>query len=177
MVAYRGSAALLMSTDLIVAHRPQDAQVGPLAEIADRASEFISRSKASNTVRAYRADWADFEGWCKAHGQSSLPASPDRVALYLTDLSATHKPATLTRRISAVSQAHQVAGIESPTRAAKVRLVMQGIRRTLGTAQVAKEPVVVADLKRMLSRLPEGMLGVRDRALPLIGFCGRFPAQ
>jgi integrase len=55
-----------------------------------------------------------------------------------------------------------------------VRLVMQGIRRTFGTAQVAKEPVLVADLKRMVCRLPEGLLGVRDRALLLIGFCGGF---
>jgi integrase len=164
----------LMTTDLIVADRPQDAQVGPLGEIADRASEFVQHSKAKNTIRAYRSDWTHFEGWCKAHGQSSLPASPDCVAFYLTDLSATHKPATLTRRISAVSQAHQIAGIESPTRAAKVRLVMQGIRRTFGTAQVAKEPVLVADLKRMVCRLPEGLLGVRDRALLLIGFCGGF---
>jgi hypothetical protein len=109
MEAYRGSAALLMTTDLIVADRPQDAEIGPLAAIADRASEFIHNSKARNTVRAYRADWCHFDGWCKAHGQSSLPASPDCVALYLTDLSASHKPATLTRRISAVSQAHQIA--------------------------------------------------------------------
>jgi integrase len=64
--------------------------------------------------------------------------------------------------------------MESPTRASKVRLVMAGIRRTLGTAQVAKRPVLVEDLKRMISRLPEGLIGVRDRVLLLIGFCGAF---
>jgi len=163
-----------MSTDLIVADRPQDAQIGFLAEIAYRATEFIHQSKAKNTVRAYRADWADFADWCKTHGQPSLPASPDCVALYLTDLSATHKPATLTRRISAISQAHGIAELESPTTASKVRLVMAGIRRTKGTAQEAKTPVLSDDLKRMVFRLPECLLGVRDRALLLIGFCGAF---
>jgi site-specific recombinase XerD len=163
-----------MRTDLIVPDRPMNTETGPMADIADRASEFIQQSKSKNTIRAYRADWSHFESWCKCHGKSSLPASPDTVALYVTGLSATHKPATITRRLSAVSQAHQIVGIESPTSGAKVRLVMAGIRRTLGTAQRAKTPVLVEDLKRMVSRLPEGLLGVRDRALLLIGFAGGF---
>jgi site-specific recombinase XerD len=94
--------------------------------------------------------------------------------LYVTDLAASLKPATITRRISAISQAHQIAGMETPTGSAKVRLVMAEIRRTLGTAQDAKTPVMVDDLKRMIARLPEGLLGVRDRALLLIGFAGGF---
>ena len=175
MELYRGSdASTPMPTDLILPDRPTDTQIGPLAEIADRASEFIQQSKAKNTVRAYRADWTHFDSWCKAHGQASLPATADTVALYVSDLAATHKPSTLTRRISAISQAHQIAGLETPTGSAKVRLVMAGIRRTLGTAQEAKTPVLVDDLKRMVSRLPEGLLGVRDRALLLNGFCGAF---
>lgn len=163
-----------MPTDLILPDRPTNTQIGPLAEIADQASEFIRQSKSKNTIRAYRADWAHFESWCRSHGQMSLPAAADTVALYVTDLSATHKPATITRRISSISQGHQIAGLESPTKAAKVRLVLAGIRRTKGTAQEAKTPVLVEDLKRMVSRLPEGLLGVRDRALLLIGFCGAF---
>jgi integrase len=161
-------------TDLIVSGQNAHTEIGPLAEIAGRASDFIRESKARNTVRGYQADWHHFTGWCQDHGQLPLPASPDSVALYLADLSTTHKPATLTRRISAISQAHQISGIESPTMASKVRLVMAGIRRTLGTAQVAKSPVLVEDLKRMISKLPEGLIGVRDRVLLLIGFCGAF---
>ncbi len=163
-----------MPTELIVPNRPTNTEIGPLAEIADRASEFIHQSKSKNTIRAYRADWSHFESWCKYHGQSSLPATAETVALYVADLAATHKAGTITRRISAISQAHQIVGMESPTKAAKVRLVMAGIRRTLGTAQEAKTPVLVEDLKRMIARLPEGLLGVRDRALLLIGFAGGF---
>src|ERR1017187_7643897 len=168
----RFSRLSLMPTDLILSDRPTDTQIGPLAEIADRASEFIQQSKSKNTIRAYRADWDHFTAWCKSHGQASLPASADTVALYVADLAASLKPSTITRRISSISQAHQIAGMESPTRAAKVRLVLAGIRRTLGTAQEAKTPVLVDDLKRMIARLPEGLLGVRDRALLLIGFAG-----
>ena len=175
MELYRGSdASTPMPTDLILPDRPTDTQIGPLAEIADRASEFIQQSKAKNTVRAYRADWTHFDSWCKAHGQASLPATADTVALYVSDLAATHKPSTLTRRISAISQAHQIAGLETPTGSAKVRLVMAGIRRTKGTAQKGKTPILVDDLRRMLAGLPGNLLGVRDRVLLLIGFCGAF---
>jgi integrase len=163
-----------MPTDLILPDRPTNTQIGPLAEIADRASEFLHQSKAANTVRAYRADWTHFEGWCKGHGQASLPATADTVALYVADLAATHKPSTITRRISAISQAHQIAGMDTPTGSAKVRLVMAGIRRTKGTAQTGKTPILVDDLRRMLAGLPGNLLGVRDRVLLLIGFCGAF---
>jgi site-specific recombinase XerD len=163
-----------MPNDLIVPDRPTNTQIGPLAEIADRASEFIQQSKSKNTVRAYRADWEHFAAWCQSHDQMHLPARPETVALYVTDLSTTHKPATITRRISAISQAHQIAGLDTPTGSAKVRLVMAGIRRTKGTAQCAKTPVLVEDLRRMLAGLPGNLLGVRDRVLLLIGFCGAF---
>jgi site-specific recombinase XerD len=163
-----------MPTDLILSNRSQNTEVGPLAAIADRASEFIHQSRAKNTIRAYRADWDHFEAWCQEHNQSSLPATADTVALYVTDLAATHKPATITRRISAISQAHQIAGMETPTGSAKVRLVMAGIRRMKGTAQTGKTPILVDDLRRMIAGLPENLLGVRDRVLLLIGFCGAF---
>ncbi len=163
-----------MPNDLIVLQSSTDTQIGPLAGIADRAAEFVQQSKSKNTVRAYQSDFGDFSAWCKAHNLSSLPASQDTVALYVADLSSSLKPGTLTRRLSSISQAHQIAGIESPTTSAKVRLVMQGIRRNKGTAQSAKTPVLVEDLKRMIACLPEGLLGVRDRVLLLIGFCGAF---
>jgi site-specific recombinase XerD len=163
-----------MTTDLIVSERFQDTEVGPLAEIADRANEFVNQAKAQNTVRAYQSDWTHFEGWCRARSVCSLPATTETVAFYLTDLSSTLKTGTLVRRISAISQAHQIAGFETPTRSSQVRLVMAGIRRTSGTAQVAKTPVLVEDLRRMVSKLPKNLLGVRDRALLLVGFSGAF---
>jgi len=163
-----------MPTNLILSERSKNTEIGPLSEIADRANEFVNLSKSKNTIRAYKTDWSHFESWCLAHNQSALPATPEIVALYVADLSATHKPGTLTRRISAISQAHQIAGYETPARSAQVRLVMAGIRRTKGTAQSAKTPVLVEDLRRMVAQLPKNLLGIRDRALLLIGFSGAF---
>lgn len=145
-----------------------------LAVASRQAADFAKESKAASTLRAYASDWRHFTCWCSRHRLPSLPAQAETVALYLSALANTHKTATLTRRMSAISQAHQIAGFESPTTFAKVRLVVAGIKRTKGTAQTGKAPVLVDDLKRMVARLPEGLIGVRDRALLLLGFCGAF---
>ncbi len=116
-------------------------QAAELALAAGAAEDYIRQAKAP-TVRAYRNDWHDFCTWCENRGLSPLPATPDTVALYVSDLAATHKPATLTRRMSAISQAHQFAGHESPTNSITVRTVMAGIRRAKGTALDAKTPTL-----------------------------------
>jgi len=53
---------------------------------------------------------------------------------------------------------------------AVVRDVMQGIRRTLGVAPHPKAAVRVGELQAMLAATPETLLGLRDRALLLVGF-------
>src|SRR5688572_26566651 len=105
-----------MPNELSLSERSTQTDIGPLADIADRANEFVQHSKSANTVRAYQSDWTHFQNWCKSHGKPSLSAAPETVALYIADLAITHKPATITRRISAISQAHQIAGFETPTK-------------------------------------------------------------
>jgi site-specific recombinase XerD len=153
---------------------PRSEETIRLAELVERAREFARGARAENTLRAYRSDWRDFEGWCRERNFVSCPALAQTVALYLTALSLGHKVATLTRRISAISQAHQTAGFPSPTEESSVRLVMAGIRRSLGTAARAKRPVLVPDLQAMVNAVPEDLIGLRDRALLLIGFAGAF---
>jgi site-specific recombinase XerD len=146
-----------------------------LETIAEQAQDYARHAKAPNTLKAYRNDWDDFLRWCGRHHLKPLPATPQTIALYLTDLAATHRVSTLYRRLSGISQAHQTAGHTSPTRDAQVRLVFQGIRRTLGSASAQKTAVVTAELRAMLETLDlETLSGTRDRALLLVGFAGAF---
>ncbi len=145
-----------------------------LAAVHEQARAYAQGAKAPNTWRAYRADWADFTAWCQAHGRVPLPASPETVALYLTARASTRKTATLTRRLSAISQAHQVAGHPSPTKDQSVRAVAAGIRRAKGTAPHGKAPAVTAEIRAMVAALPDTLMGRRDRALLLLGFAGAF---
>lgn len=137
---------------------------------AGQAHEYIVQSKAQNTIRAYRSGWASFTSWCRSNSLESLPATPTTVALYIAAQASDHKVATLQQRISAISQAHQAAGHESPTRSLQVRLVLQGARRLKGTAPAQKAPAVVNELRQMVEKIPDTIQGQRDRALLLVGF-------
>jgi site-specific recombinase XerD len=164
-----------MSNDLVVAA----AQIGAVARLEDlaaRARAFMESAKAENSRRAYRSDWQHFECWCRSHGLVCLPASPETTALYLTALAADHKPASLQRKLTSITKAHQAAGLPTPAsmQHAVVSETLKGIRRSLGTAQPGKEPLLTADIKAMLDALDDGLLGCRDRALLLAGFAGGF---
>ncbi len=143
-------------------------------ELAHSARDFIKAAKAPNTIRAYRSDWRHFEEWAGERGRSALPAAPETLVAYLTDLAAVAKVSTLERRIASISQAHQMAEHEPPTRAMAVRALMAGIRRSQGVAPKTKTPLLTEDLRAMLAELPDGLLGVRDRAILLVGFAGGF---
>jgi site-specific recombinase XerD len=159
------------------ATRPGPPTVAARLEALDAASRrFDAAARASSTIRGYRSDLADFERWCEGRRLTALPAEATTVALYLTALTeAGAKASTLQRRISAISQAHQLAGLPTPTRDPAVRTAMAEVRRTAGTAPVQKHPVVTTDLRRLLTVIPSDRLdGLRDRALLLLGFAGGF---
>jgi len=68
----------------------------------------------------------------------------------------------------------QSHGAESPTGAGIVRATLKGIRRTLGTAAAQKAPTLTDDIRAMVDATDAGLIGVRDRALILLGFAGAF---
>jgi integrase len=137
------------------------------------AEEFALASRSEATRKAYRADWAVFTSWCTDNGQTALPASAATLAAFLAaQASAGFKPATLSRRLGAVNAAHRLAGLPSPTTSEPVKLVMSGIRRTVGVSQRQVRPLVVEDLRRVIAAIPEDRTGLRDRAILLLGFAG-----
>lgn len=143
-----------------------------MRRITDEAHRFIRHAKAPATLRAYRSDWVHFTTWCHERELDPLPAEPQTVALYLTDLAGVKATATLQRRITSISQAHQAAGLEPPTRSMIVRETWRGIRRTFGTASEGKAPARTAEIRSMVATLDDRLIGVRDRALLLIGYAG-----
>jgi len=166
-----------MTDELIPA--PSDAALVRWQELEEAVRTYARASKAPNTVRAYRSDLGDFTMWCAEHHLGGpIPATPETVALYISALAGTGttKASTIQRRLSSISQAHQLAGYEpSPTQAPLVRATMAGIRRTLGMALSQKSAVVTAELRTLLAVTPDDTLaGLRDHALLLVGFAGGF---
>lgn len=144
-----------------------------LEQLVNEARQFAGAAQSGNTRRAYESDWADFQAWCDSLNFQSCPASPETVALYLTHLARTRKASTLSRRLAAISHFHQRAREIPPVTSIEVRTVLAGIRRKKGTAPRRKRPLLGASVVASMAKLPQDtLLGIRNRALLLIGYAG-----
>jgi site-specific recombinase XerD len=151
---------------------------GPSAlclESGERVRGYLENARARNTIRGYRSSFQQFDRWCQAAGLLSMPAAPETVSLYLAAQAGRLKAATLQHHLAAIAKAHKSAGYASPIRDnALIAETLKGIKRTHGTDQTQKAAVLTEDLRVMLRMLPPKLLGIRDRALLLIGFAGAF---
>lgn len=142
-----------------------------LMNLQKEAKEHLKNSKAKNTKRAYQTDWRQFVLWCKENKVSSLPASPETIVYYITFLGKKFKASTIKRKMTAISQRHETAGYESPTKTPLVKGVWEGLQRTIGLKETGKEPLWLHDLRKMIEAIPENrLIGIRDRALLVIGW-------
>ena len=148
----------------------------------------LKNSKAFNTLRAYQSDFKDFSAFCVKNGLSSMPAEPKILSLYLTHLSANSKFSTLKRRIASISVIHKMKGHYLDTKHPIIMENLHGIKRTLGSRQIAKKPILINELKLIINVIDEikikakGLVEAkvklsdisRDKALILLGFAGGF---
>ena len=132
----------------------------------------LKNSKANNTLRAYQSDFRDFSVFCSKNGFSSIPTQPKIIALYITHLSKTSKFSTLKRRIASISVIHKLKGHYLDTKHPIIMENLHGIKRTLGSRQKAKKPILINDLKLIIKAIDKEK--IRDKALILIGFAGGF---
>jgi site-specific recombinase XerD len=146
-----------------------------LSELNEESRRFAEAARSENTIRAYEADWRHFAEWCATYDASPLPAGPPVVRLYLTFMASDgYATSTISRRLSTIRQAHQMAGEEDPTIASEVREVWRGIRRTLGTAPDQKAALLVDDIRAICRAMTDAPKDLRDRALILVGWVGAF---
>jgi len=132
----------------------------------------LKNSKAENTLRAYQSDFKDFSAFCSKNGFSSIPTQPKIIALYITHLSKSLKFSTLKRRIASISVIHKLKGHYLDTKHPIIMENLHGIKRTLGSRQKAKKPILINDLKLIIKVIDKEK--IRDKALILIGFAGGF---
>jgi integrase len=129
---------------------------------------YLRESLTVSSKKAYQCDLAHFIAW-----GGTIPATPEALARYLAAHAATHSNATLTRRLVSISRAHTSQGYDSPASSDVVKAVLHGIRRVHGTAQRQVSPILKADITSMVENL-SGVIGIRDKALLLVGFAGAF---
>ena len=139
----------------------------------------LKNSKASNTVRAYKSDFNDFELFCAQNGFKSLPSEPKVVSLYLTYLSTKKvKMSTLKRRLVSIGVIHKIKGFYLDTKHPTIIENILGIKRRKGSIQKGKKPLLINNLKQIINIIDNqnkiDIKKIRDRSIILTGFSGGF---
>jgi site-specific recombinase XerD len=158
-----------------------DLAVSPCAPRSDlealirKAAQYAENSRSNATRMGYASDLRDFCAFCSTYNLPYLPSTPQAVSLYIGDLASRgFTVATIKRRLAAIGHLHKQAGcVDSPASAQKhfvLREVLAGIKRTLGEAPHGAEPLLGDAIHRIVAACPRNLLGIRDRALILLGF-------
>ena len=138
----------------------------------------LKNSKSKNTLRAYQSDYNDFSLFCSKNGFQAMPTQPKILALYITHLASYSKYSTLKRRLASISIIHKTKGHYIDTKHPIIVENLMGIKRTNGSNQKGKKPLLINDLKLLINSIHESkeknIRKIRDKALVLIGFSGGF---
>jgi site-specific recombinase XerD len=138
----------------------------------------LKNSKSINTLRAYQSDYNDFSLFCSKNGFQAMPTQPKILALYITHLASYSKYSTLKRRLASISIIHKTKGHYIDTKHPIIVENLMGIKRTNGSNQKGKKPLLINDLKLIINAIDESkeknIRKIRDKALVLIGFSGGF---
>lgn len=143
-------------------------------ELSAAAWQLIDEATPVNTRRAYREEWARFTTWCAEQQRTPLPATGQTLAEYASHLATVRElaPSSIGKALAAITKAHETAGHPVDRRGA--REVLRGYRKRYakqgGTVKRAPALTLTA-LRAMVATLdPDTLVGVRDRAVIVLGF-------
>lgn len=156
-------------------------------------SAIIEAGTAKSTRRAYARDVLYFWAWAQLALQLDVhyPVSEEVVIRFVLDHIGNMSPTlekqliiegskrypgplkipTLRRYLASLSIAHQEAGVETPTQAPKVKILLRRAKRAQADNRPNKKAAITKPiLEAMLATCDDSLPGVRDRALLLVGF-------
>lgn len=142
-----------------------------------RIKELLNAASSQNTRRAYDTDLEQFSEFCLRAGLEAMPATPETIARYITDIETSFKASTIQRKVSAISKAHKQAGFVSPTSHPQVKEVLKGLRNERSDQRQKQAPALtVEQVERAARNLADVNTNkaLRDRAALLLGFFGAF---
>lgn len=144
-----------------------------------RVDLYLDAAERANTRRSYASAIRHFE----VEWGGLLPATIDSITRYLAEHAKYLSLSTLKHRLAALSRWHQDHGFPDPTKAAKVRQVLKGIRALHPAQEKRAKPLEHYILQQTSNWLVQATASAvvrgdagstlrhtRDRALVLLGF-------
>jgi len=124
---------------------------------------------AENTLRAYRADFNDFDRWCKSQQLTPEHIISAEVADYIVWMALSRSTATVRRRIDSLSSLYKLLDMHDPTRGVAVVLALKRMHRQQGRAQTQAVPLTQDILQKLLVACSPGLDGQRNIVLLHLG--------
>jgi site-specific recombinase XerD len=151
------------------------------AELALAAAALAEDAKAPNTRRAYESDWASWEAFCRSQNFVALPADPEHVTLYLTQLTDFFgskgkklRPRTAERHLAAIATTHCALGLTFDRHYPALTKTLEGIRRKFGKSQKGALALRTEDIVALCGTFGRDIRSLRNKAIILLGFAGGF---
>src|ERR1700754_4472395 len=124
---------------------PGGSEVALPAELIERAHDYMSESLSERTREAYSRWWKRFTAWCDRHRRQALPASPETIAAWLTDLADgtdSGRPlarASINQALASVTLAHRAAGHVFDRKHRAISMTWSGISRIKALSEVERQ--------------------------------------
>ena len=131
----------------------------------------ISDAYATNTIRAYRADFEELIVFCNESKLSALPAKPTTIAKFVDEVTNTNiTSASIRRKLVSIAAIHRWANLIDPTKSPEAKLAVRKMHRKLGRLCGQAEPINKDRLEAMLMAAKDDLRGQRDRALLMLAY-------
>lgn len=147
------------------------ARADELRELAAQAAAWATRARGEGTLRAYRSAWKQYAAWCERLGFPPLTGEADIIGMYLVKAAERRTVPTLRVHLAAIATAHRLAGVPVDLKHPRIALVLDGLARGQADRALRQAvPILLDALPRLLAVQPDGPLGLRNRAMLLIGY-------
>lgn len=145
-------------------------QKKPIIELFELVRNFRDASISPASRKAYRSDWFAFIAFCEYRELKALPATSETISVYLTELADMKKSvSTVVRALTSINKAHELAG-HGTVRTPEIKALMKGIKRTIGRPKDQVKGITYSEILKMASLCDASLIGVRDRAILLLGW-------
>ena len=171
-----------MSDQAIVV--PEQKSLLSTQDLMNLAFDFASNATAKNTQKTYAYGWKSFLEWAQIRGIDPFTVTGKEalVSFYISEKAASGelKISSISCYLAAIRNQYNEKGVVINMQHPSIKKVLKGVRNKLTKRPVRKEPILTEDLKEMIQAIEVEkngkpyLIGIRDRALLLLGFSGAF---
>lgn len=125
---------------------------------------------SDHTIRAYRADFHHFAGWCRRKRLKALPAAPTTIARFVDEHSKLLKVSSIKRKLVAIKKLHRLAGYDAIADDEEVLLAIRRAKRSKPGRPKQALGITWERRNILMAQCSEDLSGLRDRVLIAVGF-------